>query len=732
MIPVKLTLINFISHLHSTLDFTKFRLALIVGSYEGNPNIANGIGKTSIMDAIRFALFGRSRFNTKTKLVKRGKESCQVEFIFSVAGEVYKIVRKLSVKTGIITVDFSKRAGNDWIFKGWTCDTPTQTNNKIIELIGMNDETFVNISYFRQNDVSGFTSANATKRKEILKECLKLNIWDEYQKVSKESERFLNQQLLNVEDRLQFLGDIEGEIKAIDKKIKEKKSLLDSAKNEMIEVEDALKECNDNIADTEISIVKKGMINSKDLKLELSEINERETEISLRKDKIQDLTKINNELLSKANNDCNLLNKRKIQYFNDILITDHRNRDEIVSEFSKSSSDSVPIILYNSKSLEKNQVERDKIKKIIDENNFDLKKLLTLEPGNECPTCLSIIENPQGIIKRRNTKKKFLENRIIEQGILLKEIDSLIKIESDMIKKAEIAYVEIERTNLIIAKRMATISEIENEYERNQRELKNLSDEWQRLKNKKKNITTVIDGINNKTNLNENLSQLNDLRKKIEIKLNFSKENIMKFSLECGNLAGHRESLERKLSEKQILDNKKNELSSSIAVYSKLTSAFGKDGIQAIIMENITEDLRQYTNSILKSIYYKPISIDFITQRKTSTGTWREDFEILINIDNETYDFEDISGGEQVRVSIALRLALSQILMRRVGSNIQFILFDEVDQSLDKHGLEALYETILELSKEFKILVISHSDYMKEKFENIITVHMNSSGSVLR
>jgi len=197
-------------------------------------------------------------------------------------------------------------------------------------------------------------------------------------------------------------------------------------------------------------------------------------------------------------------------------------------------------------------------------------------------------------------------------------------------------------------------------------------------------------------------------------------------------MSGFREELERRNSEVQALISEKNSISDSMAVYSKLSTAFGKDGIQAIIMENITEDLRQYANSILRNIYYKPMSVDFVTQRQTGTGTWREDFDIIINIDNELYDFEDISGGEQVRISIALRLALSQLLMRRVGSNVRFLLFDEVDQSLDKHGLEALSEAIAELSKEFKILVISHSDYMKEKFEHIITVHMGPTGSVLR
>lgn len=732
MIPIKLSLINFISHIDSTLDFTKFNCALIVGSYEGNPNIANGVGKSSLMDAIRFALFGKTKFNVKTKMVKRGKEFCQVEFIFLVNDELYKIIRRLSAKTGIITIDFFKKEGNKWNPSGWTCDTPTQTNNKIIEIIGMNDDTFVNISYFRQNDVSGFTSSNATKRKEILKEGLRIGIWDEYQKVSKDAEKQLNQQLEAVVERIKLLGDIEQDIDKIDFKISDKQKQLKSIQNELVEIEDSVKDCGDNITDLEISIAKKGLINSKSLEIELSNISKRGKEIVEKKNRIFESIRKNNETLSNANNDCSNLANRTIQYYKDILLVDSKNRNEAEIEFKRLSPEKIPIALYSYESLKSNRELREIYKKQLDECQFDLRQLVALAPGKECPTCLANIVNPEDIIQRREDKKKLLESKILEQNKLLENIDSIIQTEEEALHKSDEALVEVERTNLIIAKRMSIISDANSENARSQEELKKLSEEWQSLKEKKKEISDILENANDKSSLTQNLSNLFEIRKDLELKMNTVREQVLKLSLECGNLEGYREGLERKLSEKNTLIKKKEDLISEIEVYSKLSAAFGKDGIQAIIMENITEDLKQYTNSILRNIYYRPISVDFITQRQTGTGTWKEDFEILIMIDNEIYDFDDISGGEQVRVSIALRLALSQLLMKRVGSNIQFLLFDEVDQSLDRHGLEALFETINELSKNFKVLVISHSEYMKEKFENIITVHMGASGSVLR
>ena len=168
-----------------------------------------------------------------------------------------------------------------------------------------------------------------------------------------------------------------------------------------------------------------------------------------------------------------------------------------------------------------------------------------------------------------------------------------------------------------------------------------------------------------------------------------------------------------------------------IRVYSKLSRAFGRDGIQSIIMENVAEDLKTHANNFLKDVCSEPMSIDFTTQRQTTTGSWKEDFEIVISTNGMFVDFDDLSGGEQVRVSIALRLAISRLLMQRVGSNIKFLLLDEVDQALDTHGIDVLSDSIKALSEEFKIMIITHNDTMKENFDHVITVSKGPEGSVV-
>jgi len=732
MIPVKLILENFISHLYSVIDFTKFNVSLILGSFEGDPRIANAVGKSAIMVAIYFVLYGKSNYSIKTKVIKRGKPFCKVEFCFLINNVLYKIVRSLDAKSGIVSVEFSQFINGEWNSDGLTADTSTQTNNKIVEIIGMNHDTFINIVYFKQNDVSGFTSATVSKKKEILKEALQISIWDEYQKISKINEKKLLDKLKIIEEKESFLINIEDDIKQNNLKIEQKEKEQKEIENDINKLKKIFNENRDEILDLEKIISKNGVSEKKVLENTIVDIKARAEQIKLKKDNLFNEVKRNNEIISNSSNDCVKLDEKLIQYYKDILIVLHRSRKEIEVEYKKLTNDSVPIAVYSLEGFEDKLKQKNKLQRSIDLLEFDLKQLTSMEVGTECPACLTIFENPKSVLKRRNSKKSFLTNDIKEKKSFLKCLNEEVKKEKEFLDKAEESVIEVERTNLIISKRTAEKNNAEIRNENIQEELKKLSNEWKELKERKSKTEMFLKNFNNISKITNDISSFINANEEINNNINVLNEKLIKFSVEAGNLRGYGEELDRRVSEKKTILEEKAKIIEEKFIYSELSKAFGKDGIQAIIMENITEDLCQITNSILKTIYYKPMFIDFITQRQTDSGSWKEDFNIVITIDGEMFDFEDLSGGEQVRVSIAIRLALSQLLMRRVGANIKFLLFDEVDQALDRQGIDAFSESINNLAKEFKILVITHNEHMKETFEHTITVHMGPSGSTIK
>jgi len=185
--------------------------------------------------------------------------------------------------------------------------------------------------------------------------------------------------------------------------------------------------------------------------------------------------------------------------------------------------------------------------------------------------------------------------------------------------------------------------------------------------------------------------------------------------------------IEKKNQEK--LHKELEKLKDKVVVYDKLRHCFGKDGIQSIIIENVVGELENYTNNTLAKICNEPTSINIQTQKQSDNGSWTETFDISVNTSGRKDDIESLSGGEKFRVSLALRLAFSKILSKRMGGVIGFLLLDEVSSSLDPKGLSMFSEVVNQLSSEMKILIITHDDRLKDKFEDIIMVEKDNNGS---
>lgn len=723
MIPLKLTLENFVSHINSELDFTKFNAALLIGAHSGNPYISNGVGKTTIFSAMRWCISGKSRFSTKDKVVKRGKSFCRVSLEFEMDGEIYKIVRRMNKKSGITDVKFYKKSGNEWKDDGLACDTTRMTNRKIVEIIKMSDDTFINSVYFKQNDVSGFASAPTTKRKEVLKEILQIGIWDNYQKSAKDNLKYFEEQRDLLNRRLKVIGDANNKeninnIKKLDENIKKLENSINVLQNK-------LQECKKYITDLEISRADK--IDLDKLKEERKNIVARAKEIKQKKEELKKQVIENNETISNSSSDCKGLEERLIELSKKVLlVSEVKKAKDIFNKFNME----IPKCKYSAEKLEKKKQDYTQHRDVLNCYLKDLNNIKSIELGKECPICFSIIEEFDDIDYKRNNKIEYLKKAIKKEKKIVEELDKTIKKEEVIINSSKDALVELERTEFMIAKRMGSLTEATHKNEIIQIELKNLIEIEKKLKEEYNKIKNIVDNV--KDTPDEKLKKAIKDREKIVEDIQKIKDSVMELKIKRGITENSINEINRLNNEKSVISNQLNNILREIKVYENLYKAFGKDGIQAIIMENVAEDLSKYANSILKQICNDPISIDFITQRQTTTGSWREQFDIRVIIGSNELNFDDLSGGEQVRISIALRLALSQLLMRRIGSNVKFLLLDEVDQALDKQGIDALAETILTLSKNLKILVITHNETMKEKFDNIIVIQKGNHGSVIK
>ena len=179
-------------------------------------------------------------------------------------------------------------------------------------------------------------------------------------------------------------------------------------------------------------------------------------------------------------------------------------------------------------------------------------------------------------------------------------------------------------------------------------------------------------------------------------------------------------------------------------VYQELALAFGKNGIQALLIENVLPQLEATTNQILSRLSANQLHVQFVTQRsarsaKSSSRSARgitqnpksiETLDILIADAHGTRPYETYSGGEAFRVNFAIRLALARLLSHRSGTALQMLIVDEGFGTQDQEGCDRLIAAINAIAPDFScILTVTHMPYFREAFQARIEVTKTSEGS---
>jgi exonuclease SbcC len=205
MIPLHLTLSGFLSYRDQVeLDFSGFDLACIAGS--------NGAGKSSLLDAITWSLFGQAR-KRDDSLINSREDLAEVSFIFSYESNIYRVLRTkprnkiTQLEFHILSLDPGQNL--DWRSGSWkplTERTLRDTEARIQETLRLDYETFVNASFFLQGKADQFTQQRPGDRKRILTNILGLEIWEVYRQRAGEQRRTIESDIQALEGRMQEIN----------------------------------------------------------------------------------------------------------------------------------------------------------------------------------------------------------------------------------------------------------------------------------------------------------------------------------------------------------------------------------------------------------------------------------------------------------------------------------------------------------------------------------------------
>jgi len=853
MIPVKLAVRNFMPYRDNVpaLSFNGIHTACIAGD--------NGNGKSALIDAMTWALWGKTRAKSDDDLIHQGQNETEVEFDFTVGGQPYRIIRKHSrpkrrAGSGKTILDFQIAA--DGGFKSISADSITQTQQKIIDTLHMDYATFINSAFLRQGHADEFTNQPPTRRKEVLGNILGLSLYDALEEAAKDRARQqetekeqLDRAIEEITNELAQKPAYEAEVEQaqaglaqIDQLItghesrlnslRQKKEALENKRSQLIQLEEHIaatqRECERR--EQEVNQYQVRIKEHEELIAQRSDIEEGYTQLAEARQQSEELNRKLGLLLKLRERKSQL--EMAIERAQANLITEHKLAQSKITELEAKSA-KLPQLRTELQQAEaqlqklaeqetelgkKKQASQELRKQLnyLESGQTRLEKeikeiaekldLLTHQEGATCPLCetevgadglqrieakyttdrdgkTQALKSNQAELAGKKAELEALEGEIspletrlgqdkasaqsqvslLKQGIneaqavekqLNQARDSLNQIEQRLVSK-DFAATELEALARV-EEETARLDYNSGQHEQVRHRLTELEkyespkrklEEADRLLSQEKEAAQKAAEASQelKQRLETDHQKSQELNKELEALPQLTSD-LTQAETEHQALAARQKQaqelmwqakskLERcvELEAQQKEKGKRlGEASREEKIYKDLAQAFGKKGIQALLIETALPEIENEANRLLGRMTDNRMHVKIETQRETKKGDLLETLDIKIADELGTRNYEMFSGGEAFRINFAVRIALSKLLARRAGAPLPTLIIDEGFGTQDVVGIEKVKEAINSIQDDFeKILVITHMEEMRDAFPNRIDVIKTAEGSTI-
>lgn len=708
MRPLSLHLTNWMPFAEEELDLSPIHVAALTGE--------NGAGKSSVLDAITWALWGKARGDADEDRIRAGAQLCKVILRFEVNGRIFRVDRTKKrgkgKSSGQSTLTLFDEQGD---ISGATMK---ETQAAIIDLIKMDYQTFCNSVFLRQGHSDEFTISDPADRKRVLASILGLDQYDALEMLAKA-------RLRESEDSI----------------------LAQTAKGEQVTAEasklDAygllLQEAQAKVQPIAAAIEKREAA-IKDLETQAAQLQPKTEELG-RTQKERSMVSVN---LGKARDLCNTLADILAKYRSTIekkpdilkgyedLQTAEKRRLELSEKarvFGEVNQKRGKLALVISR-------EEAILAKRLGEVETKIRSLSSSKPET-CPTCGQTM-NPEkqaeiaGRLKQEIGLRDGLKNTLALKAYAAPKQQELAQLDS---KAAELGE-SIEEWDKVQAdvKRLEPfgrayhgLQEAEANVERSSAHLK---DAEASVKTYEQALAATDQRIRQLTN---ELSGAGEIARKLAA----ARTDLANAKLEHSTAQKTVADMTAKVDfarecqqQAREIDAQLQQLRRQADVFKFLAGAFNKSGIPSEIIRAAVPELEAEANAFLSDMTEGRMSLALLTQRDNKSGTTTETLDILISDELGTRAYEMYSGGEAFKVNLALRLALSKMVARRAGAPTSCLFIDEGFGTQDHNGLTKVVEALHSVEDKFKlVLVITHLDELREEFGTQIRVTKDGAGS---
>lgn len=654
MIPLNLSLSNFTSYPENPpeLDFTKFKLAAISG--------LNGAGKSSLLDAITWCIWGTSRAgDSSDDLIHLGQENMQVEFSFQLDGHIYIVKRRRSKKGGGSTA-LEVWSGSHNLTEG----TIKMTQEKIIQTLHLTFDTFTNSAYIRQGHADEFTTKGPTERKRILADILGLDHYDTLEEKAKEKAKdaqiklqLLDYQLLEIEAELSQKEEREKSLSLAEAEAKKIEA-------ELLQIEELTREITKEHQATSATIksFEEKRLLIEVVKKELEDIN---LQISLKqkaKEEFQNIIE-QKEMIEK--------NYHQLEKLTEIRKSLEVKRSELIKHKDQLVEVQKILVEREEKRAQAIKLLEIDIKKFQTENEQLMIQIKHLsDHKSTCPTCRQSIDDKinKEIVTENNKKidKNGLEIKQLEDRV--KKYQSVILPEKKQAEDLERRVKQLEQDTkewFDLTQNLSKLEKFSALYIKLQQAETGLKTYEESIKDLKKIYDSKIKQIKNKQGELEELEELENKLKESQKKLTAQESVKTELSQKALNLRGQVGEAKQLVTRSKQLENfqkekleQKSTLQKEKDIFEQLALAFGKKGIQAMIIETAIPEIEDEANSLLGKLSDGRMKISLQTQKETKTKVAGgekgivETLDIIISdeMGERSYEMYSVDGSELVYI----------------------------------------------------------------------------------
>lgn len=254
-----------------------------------------------------------------------------------------------------------------------------------------------------------------------------------------------------------------------------------------------------------------------------------------------------------------------------------------------------------------------------------------------------------------------------------------------------------------------------------------IAEQEKELEEKKAELSQEIMKAAGLAEKKEEVDRLNTQLESIEGEINALQMSI-------GALTQKMEQIGKLNEEISVLQGKERDAAKETADYDTLKVAFSQDGIPHQIIRTIVPKLTATANTILGQMTGGKMGIDFKTEKVLKSNSKKEVVTLDIFIEEygkSALPYLSKSGGEKVKASLSVILALAEIKSSSAGIQLGMLFIDE-PPFLDADGIQAYcdaLETIQSRYAGIKIMAITHDPTMKARFPQNLDVVKTEHGS---